>query len=417
MLTWPQILTNEGIMPSLTEIRKELSDARGCTDHIFSLFQPQSLYDRPIPERHRVIFYVGHIEAFDWNQICRWTLGQSSFHPTFDSLFEAGIDPEVGSTQVDMPSDWPSLKEVHHYNHKAREAVDRALEDAPEPIIHMAIEHRWMHAETTAYILHHAALDAKRPPSRVELPTCPSPEHGMIEIPGGEVTLGRKVNEGFGWDNEFAEHQEEIPAFAISKYKVTNGQYRQFVEAGGPVPPFWLKREGRWYLQTMFEEIPLPEDWPVYVPLTDAQRYASWVGLALPTEAQFHRAAFGTPTGEECEFPWGNQAPHDGQGNFNFQHWDPVPVTANPEGESCFGVSQLIGNGWEWTLTPFHPFEGFRPYATYPGYSARFFDDDHFIVKGGAPTTASSLLRRSFRNWFRQGYPHAHVGFRCVKNY
>ena len=48
----------------------------------------------PIPERHRVVFYLGHLEAFDWNQICRWTLGQSSFHDTFDSLFEAGIDPE-----------------------------------------------------------------------------------------------------------------------------------------------------------------------------------------------------------------------------------------------------------------------------------------------------------------------------------
>ena len=65
------------IMPRLAEIRKELSAARACTDSIFSLFQPETLYERPIPERHRVIFYLGHLEAFDWNQICRWTLGQS----------------------------------------------------------------------------------------------------------------------------------------------------------------------------------------------------------------------------------------------------------------------------------------------------------------------------------------------------
>ena len=79
------------------------------------------------------------------------------------------------------------------------------------------------------------------------------------------------------------------------------------------------------------------------------------------------------------------------------------------------GVAQLVGNGWEWTSTPFHPFEGFNPLPTYPGYSARFFDQDHYVVKGGGPLTASRLLRRSFRNWFRQGYPYAHTGFRCVR--
>lgn len=384
-------------------------------DHIFSLFTPEALYERPLPERHRVIFYVGHVEAFDWNQICRWTLGQSSFHPIFDSLFEAGIDLEVGSTQADVPSDWPSLAEVQRYNTQVREAVDRALDDAPEPIIRMAIEHRWMHAETTAYILHHAPLAGKIPPSCPSPPEGPSPCHTMIDIPEGSVTLGR--GEGFGWDNEFGEHQEDVSAFAMSKYKVTNQQYLQFVEAGGPIPPFWIKRDERWWLLTMFQEIPLPDHWPVYVSLLDARAYAKWAGLALPTETQFHRAAYATLDGEVREYPWGNEGPNGIHGNFDFQHWNPVPVTTYPQGDSAFGVSQLVGNGWEWTSTPFRPFQGFQPYATYPEYSSRFFDDDHFIVKGGSPTTASPLLRRSFRNWFRQGYPHAHAGFRCVKNF
>ena len=402
-------------MPSLAELRKELAAARTCTDRIFSLFAPDTMYERPIPERHRVIFYLGHLEAFDWNQICRWTLGQPSFHPTFDSLFEAGIDPEVGSAQQDTPADWPLVEEVRAYNAQVRDYVDQALEEAPEEVIHIAIEHRWMHAETTAYILHHASSTGKRSPTLSQSPACPSPEHEMIDIPGGPVTLGQSGQKGFGWDNEFAEHREHVADFAISKYKVTNAQYRQFVEAGGPAPPFWVKRDDRWFLLTMFQEIPLPDDWPVYVSLKEARAYADWAGLSLPTEAQFHRAAFGTPTGEECAYPWGNEAPNGMHGNFNFQHWDPVPVTAYPQGDSAFGVAQLVGNGWEWTSTPFHPFEGFKPYPTYPGYSSRFFDDDHFIVKGGSPTTAACLLRRSFRNWFRQNYPHAHAGFRCVK--
>ena len=167
----------------------------------------------------------------------------------------------------------------------------------------------------------------------------------------------------------------------------------------------------------MFDEIPLPHDWPVYVSLKEAQAFAVWAGFSLPTEAQFHRAAYGTRSGHERAYPWGNKAPNGLYGNFNFKYWDPVPVTAYPEGDSEFGVSQLVGNSWEWTCSPFRPFEGFKPYGTYPGYSKRFFDDGHFIVKGGSPTTASCLLRRSFRNWFREGYPHAHASFRCVKNF
>ncbi len=402
------------IMPGLVEIRKELSAARACTDRMFSLFTPETLYQRPIPERHRVIFYVGHLEAFDWNQICRSALGQSSFHPAFDALFEAGIDPEIGSVPNDTPAEWPTLDAVQRYGARARDAVDHALDHAPDTILRMAIEHRWMHAETTAYLLHHASPRGKISPAVSPPPVGPPPRHTLIDIPDGVVTLGRE--DGFGWDNEFGKQRETVPAFAVSKYKVTNQQYLRFVDDGGPLPPFWVKRGGRWCLQAMFEEIPLPWHWPVYVSLQDALAYAQWAGGTLPTEAQFHQAAYGAPGGEERAYPWGNQVPNGVHGNFHFRFWDPVPVTANPQSDSAFGVSQLVGNGWEWTATPFHPFEGFRSHPNYPGYSARFFDDDHFIVKGGAPATATCLLRRSFRNWFRRGYPHAHAGFRCVTN-
>ncbi|HWF47425.1 MAG TPA: SUMF1/EgtB/PvdO family nonheme iron enzyme, partial [Bryobacteraceae bacterium] len=79
-------------------------------------------------------------------------------------------------------------------------------------------------------------------------------------------------------------------------------------------------------------------------------------------------------------------------------------------------VRQLIGNGWEWTGTPFRPFPGFQPRPSYPGYSANFFDDDHFVIKGGSPRTSALLLRQSFRNWFRRDYPYLYATFRCVEN-
>jgi len=402
-------------MTQLTTLRSELDEARARTDSLFTFISDHGMYERPIPERHRLIFYLGHLEAFDWNQICRWALGMSSFHQSFDQLFEAGIDPSAGNLPTDQPFDWPTVKEVQRYNARVREEVDRVLAAAPEWIVHVAVEHRLMHAETNAYLLHHLDSKHKQAPSDSPLFPGEAPADGMVDIPEGMTTLGREPEDGFGWDNEFARHEVSVPAFSISRYKVTNQQYLRFVRDGGDPPAFWVRRGSTWWLRTMFQEVSLPLSWPVYVTHRQAQAYADWAGMDLPTEAQFHRAAYGTPDGVERSFPWGDEAPGFQHGNFDFQAWDPVPVTAQPFGNSGFGVAQIVGNGWEWTATIFHPFSGFSPLPTYPGYSARFFDQDHYVVKGGGPRTASRLLRRSFRNWFRQGYPYAHIGFRCVK--
>ena len=168
--------------------------------------------------------------------------------------------------------------------------------------------------------------------------------------------------------------------------------------------------------RSMFGDIPFQTSWPVYVSHVEAEAYARWVGKSLPTEAQFHRAAFGTQSGVERIYPWGSETPHPRHGNFDFRRWDPSPVDAHPAGDSAFGVADLVGNGWEWTCTPFEPFPGFEPFPFYPGYSANFFDGKHYVMKGGSPRTSSLLLRRSFRNWFQPFYPNIYASFRCVEN-
>src|SRR5579863_4190629 len=116
-----------------------LAAARRRTDELFDILIPEALYDRPIPERHRNVFYLGHLEAFDWNQICRNTLDKPSFHPEFDKLFEFGIDPPVGRLPEDQPSDWPTVEQVRRYNARVRQAVDQALasRQAPDQIWHV----------------------------------------------------------------------------------------------------------------------------------------------------------------------------------------------------------------------------------------------------------------------------------------
>jgi formylglycine-generating enzyme required for sulfatase activity len=166
----------------------------------------------------------------------------------------------------------------------------------------------------------------------------------------------------------------------------------------------------------MFEEVPLPLNWPVYVGYAEATAYARWAGKSLPTEEQWHRAAYGTPDGSQRLYPWGNESPSPHLGNFDFHRWDPTPVNAFPRGTSAFGVTDLLGNGWEWTSTVFAPFPGFEPFPFYRGYSADFFDGKHFVMKGGSPRTAAPLLRSTFRNWFQAHYQYVYAGFRCVNH-
>ena len=152
----------------------------------------------------------------------------------------------------------------------------------------------------------------------------------------------------------------DLPAFSISQYKVTNRDYLEFVSQGNPAPHFWVRKDNAWYYRGMFDLVELPLDAPVYVTQEQATAYAHSRGATLPTEGQYHRAAFGTPYGDELQTPWGHSSDSSElHGNFDFRHWDPVSVLDYPAGASAFGLQQPVGNGWEWTRTTFAPFPGF----------------------------------------------------------
>jgi formylglycine-generating enzyme required for sulfatase activity len=321
------------------------------------------------------------------------------FHPGFDRLFAFGIDPPPGQLPADQPRDWPGVPEVEAYNQRVRAEFDAHFDDLPEQLCHVAIEHRLMHAETLAYILHNMQYEKKIPP-RDSAPAAGSPaavRSRMVDVSAGKVQLGLPEGQGFGWDNEFQAHCVDVPAFSIGKYKVTNGEYLEFVRDGAAPPFFWLDRAGEWRYRGMFEDIALPLDSPVYVTHDEAEAYAQWRGMRLPSEAEYQRAASSASV----------------SANVDFRHWDPIPVTAD-ESPGGAGPQQMIGNGWEWTSTVFGPFPGFQPMPFYLNYSEPFFDGAHYVLKGGSPRTAACMLRPSFRNWFRPAYPYIYATFRLV---
>ena len=382
------------------ESGRALQQARERMDSLFRLVQPGSFYKRPIGERHRIIFYLGHVDAFDWNLIARHGLDLPPFHESFDRLFAFGIDPPPGQLPQDQPTDWPGLPEIRHYQERTREKIDEWLPEVPEQLLHVAIEHRLMHAETFAYILHQLEYGSKIAPHQGRpgwrSAGTSNADGQWIEIPAGSARLGQEAGAAFGWDNEFEAHTAGVPEFFVSKYKVTNGEYLEFVRTGAPAPYFWSERESGWNFRGMFSEYPLPLDAPAYVTHDEATAYARWRGARLMQEAEFHRAACGARRSS----------------NLNFRYWDPIPVTADDDGTSR--PMQLLGNGWEWTSSLFEPFPGFHPFPFYSNYSQPFFDGQHYVMKGGSPLTAECFLRPSFRNWFRPSYPYVYATFRLV---
>lgn len=406
---------------------------------LFDIPSPESYYARPINLRNPIVFYEGHLPAFSVNTLIKRALGRRGVDERLETLFARGIDPESEAAAQNPNDVWPSRETVRQYAAAADELVLDALANADlersDPAclrgaeaVFCILEHEPMHHETLLYMFHNMPLHSKR--ARAPLngdgssPEVPAGSFSMlpnelVEIPPAAVSMSAPASR-FGWDNERAPEPviRHTPRFSIQRHKVTNGEFLEFVDAGGyrdsglwseegwewvrhhaiEHPNFWCRRDEGWAWRSMFELVSLPLDWPVWVTHAEAAAYAKWRGLALPSEAEIMAA-------------WPEA--HDASANIDFARWNPAPAAAGTPNQ--LGVQDIVGNGWEWTRDPFRPLaEDFVPMPSYPEYSADFFDDKHYVMKGGSPATALELVRPTFRNWFRPTYPYVYAAFRCV---
>src|SRR4029077_19527485 len=164
---------------------------------------------------------------------------------TFDHLFAFGIDPVNGGLPSDTPADWPAREEVDRYKRRLRDTLDHAIEQALErpeeghpqliAMLEVAIEHRLMHVETLAYMLHRLPSDRKNRGPAQEARKALHVKSHLVDIPAGAATLGLELasDAEFGWDNEFAAHEVAVNEFAIDNHNVTNHDFLRFIQAGG----------------------------------------------------------------------------------------------------------------------------------------------------------------------------------------
>jgi len=403
--------------PPAHDLSSRYEAVRARTREIFDLLAPDAFDQRPIALRHPIRFYEGHLASFNFGMLLQSGFAKADPQPELTALFARGIDP-LNEAAADHASihQWPPRAVVRDYIERVESRMRAALRDGVDPLyLHTAVEHEEMHQETLVYLVHRLPHEMKQMPLGASVERGSAPPSPWMNIVAGQARLGADRDAGeFGWDNEFPAHEVEVRGFELQSRKVTNGDFLEFVEDGGydreelwppdswrhlqeqkiAAAPFWERRDDRWILRAAFEDLPLPPEWPVFVSFIEARAYTLWKGVRLPTEAEWHRAFDGSET---------PQAVRD---NFDLTRWNPAPVQSG----------ELAGNGWEWTSTPFAGLPGFAPFPHYPGYSADFFDNRHYVLKGASPVTPAALVRPSFRNWFQDQYRHAYTAFRCARD-
>ncbi len=225
----------------------------------------------------------------------------------------------------------------------------------------------------------------------------------FVEIPGGTFQMGRND----GPLQERPAHAVTVNTFFMSPTEVTNAEFLEFVrESGHAPPPYWPNGN------PIFGQ----ELWPVvYVSIDDAKAFAAWrskrdnAEYRLPTEQEWEYAARG---GDQNHlYPWGATW---SDGKAVVKQDFPKAVASLPDGKNRWGISDLIGNVWEWTSTPI---------ALYQGNEEAQFPSQYngWIVKRGGsfisnPDDKKNPITSTYRDFAPAATKSPTIGFRLVRS-
>ena len=348
-------------------------------------------------------------------------------HPQYGYLFNSYYlqtgEPHCRNKRGNLSR--PTVDEVLEYRKHVNHHVDEFLENCSDEefrewsdVIEVGLNHEQQHQElllTDLKImfsqnpLNPVYVDRIRPKS---LPQQDIQWHSFSE---GVYEIGHPGGE-FGYDNEFPRHKTYIHNFELADRLITNGEFLEFIEAGGYEDPkfwldegyarvvengwdsplYWQKKSGAWHQFTLNGLEPVDQNEPVaHVNYYEADAYARWAGCRLPTEFEWELAA----------------EPLNVGGSFvdsrNFH-----PVGADP---SEPGLKQMFGEVWQWTRSSYAAYPG---YETFPGalgeYNGKFMCNQ-YVLRGGSCATSMNHFRKTYRNFFHTKYSWQFTGIRLAR--
>ncbi len=410
-----------------TTLTKRFTDVRGVT---MKLIQPLEAEDFIIQSHEDVSpakWHIAHTTWFFERMILKeYKSGYQEFNPAFDFLFNSyynTIGPYQPRHQRGVLSR-PTVDEVIAYRRYVDDQVLELLADSDkkaevEKLIEMGLQHEQQHQELILMDVKYnffvnplfpTYLDtAKRTVSQ-------NFETEFVEFDGGLVEIGHS-GEGFSFDNESPRHKVWLEPFKLATKPVTNGEFLEFIEAGGyeqpeywlsdgwstvkennwKAPLYWLKNdEENWQLFTLGGVVDLDPNEPVsHVSFYEADAFSRWKGKRLPTEAEWEYASQGIAIN-------GNMME---QGAYH-------PVSSSEEGTT--ELSKMFGDVWEWTASAYTSYPGSKPLEGALGeYNAKFMCNQ-MILRGGSCATPASHIRSTYRNFFAPDKRWQFSGFRLA---
>jgi iron(II)-dependent oxidoreductase len=392
-----------------------LEEARERTLALVESVSDEDLVKVHSPLMSPLAWDLGHIAAFEDLWLVHRLAGEPMLRPDLVDIYDAAETPraERGKLEFLGPD------ETRDYLAAVRR---RALEcpDGSSEIQELVLRHEQQHNETMLQTIQLARLRAYEPlgPSSTDGARAPVTGLELIEVPAGSCTIGAPAD-GFAYDNERPRHRTDVRGYLIGLTPITNATYLRFVEGGGYERREWWSEEG-WAWKEQYD-ITKPAGWTadlrsewrlsalepldprrpvVHVSWFEADAFARAHGVRLPTEIEWEKAAtWDQETAAALAFPWGNDDPVPGV-HANVDHLDrgPAAADAHPAGASPYGCLGMIGDVWEWTLSDFRGYPGFRAHP-YEEYSEVFFGSEYKVLRGGSWATRTRVATPTFRNW------------------
>lgn len=452
----------EGSGTSREVMAEALARVRRRTLDIVNPLSDAALTRQHSPLMSPIAWDLGHIAEFEDLWLVE-RLGQVVAESALPDIYDAMRTPRSRRGALELPERTAILARLAEVRNRTLDTLARLdFSDSENRLLRdgfvyeLVREHEAQHQETILQTISLMETESYVPVSRRHFePPDPAAVREMIGIPAGPFEMGATARP-FAYDNELPRHTVSTAAFELGRYPVTNGEYVEFVAAGGyddqtlwtdagwdwkeeaglAVPLHWrlvgldgspssreaaeAAREGGvegWARTTSLGAEPLRANDPViHVCYHEAEAYARFAGARLPTEVEWEKAAAWDPEGGAVHpYPWGALPPTPDVANLDAAAFGVAPVGSFPAGRSPLGCEQMLGDTWEWTSSRFRAYPGFEAYP-YEDYSAVFFGEDYVVLRGASWATDGGVARNTFRNWDYPIRRQIFAGFRLARD-